>query len=223
MTRLEESTTEDAQDLEGSVLFVPLGSTEQHGPHLPLNTDSVIAEAWANGMAKAALTRVAVAPVLSYGASGEHQDFAGTLSIGTPALRLVLVEMVRSAAGRFARVVFVSGHAGNVEALSHARQQMVDEGHRVDVLVPIVPGGDAHAGHTETSLMLYLRADLVHMDRAETGNDRPSSDLMDAMREGGVIAVSANGVLGDPVDADAADGKSIMNRLIVDGVEQLGL
>src|SRR3712207_8629966 len=83
----------------GDLLVVPLGATEQHGPHLPLGTDTVIASALA-----ASLDAV-VAPALPYGSSGEHAGFPGTLSIGREALVHVLVELVRSCG--FARVLFV--------------------------------------------------------------------------------------------------------------------
>src|SRR4030081_1452778 len=80
----------------GPLLAVPLGSTEQHGPHLPLDTDTRIATALAAGLARRRDDGV-VAPALPYGASGEHAGFPGTLSVGTPALELLLVELVRSA------------------------------------------------------------------------------------------------------------------------------
>ena len=104
------------------VLLVPLGSTEQHGPHLPLDTDTRIAQAIANGAA--GQLEAVVAPALAYGASGEHAGFDGTLSIGTEALRLVLIELVRSAALTFGRIVLVNGHGGNHEATTHAVEQL---------------------------------------------------------------------------------------------------
>src|SRR5689334_2633361 len=90
------------------VIVVPLGATEQHGPHLPLGTDTTIACALASGLAAA--REVVVAPALPYGSSGEHAGFEGTLSIGQAALELVLIELVRSAASP---VLFVSAHGGN--------------------------------------------------------------------------------------------------------------
>src|SRR5438046_2074948 len=99
-------TWEEAEASNCATLLVPLGSTEQHGPHLPLSTDTDIATALANLLA-AARTNVVVAPALAYGSSGEHAGFPGTLSIGQAALEVVVIELVRSA-DVFAGVVLVS-------------------------------------------------------------------------------------------------------------------
>ena len=99
-----------------TVLAVPLGSLEQHGPHLPLDTDTRIAGAVAAGLA-ARCEGVTVAPAVPYGASGEHADFPGTLLVGHEVLADLLVELVRSARRSFAGVVFVNAHGGNEEAL----------------------------------------------------------------------------------------------------------
>jgi len=86
-------------------ILIPLGSTEQHGPHLPLDTDTRIASSVAEAVVNE-LTRgsrpddLLVAPAIAYGASGEHEGFPGTVSIGTEALKTVLVEYGRSACGR---------------------------------------------------------------------------------------------------------------------------
>src|SRR6266487_530072 len=93
-------------------LAVPVGSTEQHGPHLPLSTDTDIAVALADGLARRRPS-VVVAPSLVYGSSGEHADFAGTLSIGQAATELVLLELVRSASATFPRTLLISAHGGN--------------------------------------------------------------------------------------------------------------
>src|SRR5664279_1634130 len=90
----------------GDILLVPVGSTEQHGPHLPVTTDTDIAEAVAEGAAGRDAYLV-VAPALAYGSSGEHQGFAGTLSIGQEATELVLVEVGRSASISFGRTLLV--------------------------------------------------------------------------------------------------------------------
>src|ERR1700742_3068445 len=93
----------------GAGLAVPIGSTEQHGPHLPLSTDTDIAVALCGRLA-ASRDDVLVAPELAYGSSGEHAGYPGTLSIGQAALELVLLELVRSATDTFEHVLLVSAH-----------------------------------------------------------------------------------------------------------------
>ncbi|MGK0226914.1 MAG: mycofactocin system creatininase family protein [Thermoproteota archaeon] len=203
----------------GSLLLLPLGSTEQHGPHLSMDTDARIAEALARGAADA--TGATMAPVLPYGASGEHQGFAGTLSIGTDALHLVLVELVRSAASTFERVALVNGHGGNIDGVTRAVTQLRAEGHDVISWSPSLPGGDAHAGRIETSLMLRVSPDTVKLDAAEPGNTAPLRDIINDLRSGGIAAVSPNGVLGDPTGATAAEGEQLVATLVAQLVAAL--
>lgn len=194
-------------------LLVPLGATEQHGPHLPLSTDSTIAAALA--AAAAARTPGAfVAPVLPYGSSGEHQDFAGTLSIGAEATELVLVELGRSACETFARLLFVNAHGGNAAPLAAAVERLRFEGRDARAWSPRW-GGDAHAGRTETSSMLALDA-AVREGPAEAGNTAPLAELIDGLRAGGVGAVSPNGVLGDPSGASAEEGRTLLAAAVDD-------
>ncbi len=138
-----------------SILAVPLGSLEQHGPHLPLDTDSRVAAALATGLAARRLD-VAVAPVVAYGASGEHADFPGTLLVGHDVLADLIVELVRSARHSFSGVVLISAHGGNTDALTDVRRRTAEEGDAVVVWQATPKGGDAHAGRTETSLMLAI-------------------------------------------------------------------
>jgi creatinine amidohydrolase len=188
-----------------ATLLVPVGSTEQHGPHLPLDTDTRVAAAVAS---RAGGPELLVAPPIAYGASGEHEAFAGTVSIGHAALRLLLVELGRSAARWAGRLVFVNGHGGNVPTLVAAVTLLRYEG-RDAAWFPCAPGGDAHAGRTETSLVLALDPALVRPGAA-AGNPAPLAELLPAMRAGGVAAVSPNGVLGDPAGASAAEGERLL-------------
>ncbi|GAB2478206.1 mycofactocin biosynthesis peptidyl-dipeptidase MftE [Jatrophihabitans fulvus] len=221
MTLLADLSWPDVRDRAGAgaTLAVPLGSTEQHGPHLPLSTDADLA--WA--LCRALATQrhdVLVAPALPYGASGEHQAFAGTLSIGLDALEHVLVELGRSAGETFAHVLFVSAHGGNGEAVRRAVATLRDEGRDVALYEPRWTG-DPHAGHTETSLLLHLRPAAVDVERAERGDVRPLPEVLPLLREGGVAAVSPNGVLGDPTGANADSGAQVHDALVAALVAQV--
>ncbi len=198
----------------GAVLAIPVGSTEQHGPHLPLGTDSAVAVALTERLA-AARPDVLVAPLLPYGSAGEHAGFAGTLSIGTTVLEMVLVELGRSA-DAFAGVLFVSGHGGNAAPLAAAVATLRAEGRNVLAWAPRVPGGDAHAGRTETSLLLALAPGSVRLTAAEAGDLRPLASVIGELRRGGVAAVSGNGVLGDPTGATANEGERLLADLAAD-------
>ena len=197
------------------LVAVPLGSTEQHGPHLPRGTDNLVAEAVCRALA-ASRDDVVVAPTLPYGSAGEHAGFAGTLSIGAEGLALAVTELVRSA-DAFAGTVLVSGHGGNAEVLSNVVASLRSEGRRVTAWWPrLGPGADAHAGRTETSLVLALDAGSVRVERAEAGCTDPLPALWDRLRHEGVAAVSPNGVLGDPSGASADEGGGILAELVDD-------
>jgi len=195
------------------VLVVPLGSLEQHGPHLPLATDALIAAAVAERLV-ARRPGAGLAPVVPYGASGEHAHFAGTVSIGTAALRLLLVELFRDAGRDWPAVLVVNGHGGNADAVAQAVAVAREEGRRVAAVGLGAPGMDGHAGRAETSLLLHLAPHLVDLEHAGPGATAPLPELMPALRRNGVRAVSPSGVLGDPTGADAAEGEHLLARLL---------
>lgn len=204
--RLAELTwPEVAATASHSVLAVPVGSTEQHGPHLPFTVDTDIAVALAERLA-CARDWIVLAPPVPYGSSGEHAGFPGTLSIGREATELLLTELVRSA-DAFAAVALVSGHGGNAVPLRRAVARLRAEGRTVHFWEPSGDPADSHAGRAETSAMLALRPAAVHRDRAAAGERRPLSALLPALRRSGLRAVTPNGVLGDPAGAGAADGQ----------------
>lgn len=206
------------------MVVIPVGSTEQHGPHLPLDTDTRIASA----VAREVLTRLdqhapddrpasseyLLAPAIAYGASGEHEAFPGTISIGGEALEHLLLEFGRSATNWAGRLVFVNGHGGNVGALAAAVRHLRAEGRDAAWCSCSVLGGDAHAGHTETSVLLYISPSDVRIELSRPGNSAPLAELLPSMRRGGVAAVSEVGVLGDPTTATEADGARLFEEMV---------
>ena len=215
MTNLPELRWTDVDRATRRILLVPLGSLEQHGPHLPLDTDTRIAVAVARGAARGR-NGVAVAPPLAFGSSGEHAAFAGTLSIGTRVLCELLVELGRDASRDWDALLFVNGHGGNVDAVRAAVARLRSEGRRCEAFSVSSASGDAHAGMTETSLLLHLDPGVVRPELAEPGERRPVAELMDRLRVEGVRPVSPNGVLGDPRGATAADGRRLLDELIAE-------
>lgn len=216
-SELGNSTSRQLQSTSPA-LVVPVGSTEQHGPHLPLDTDTRIAtavsRAVADGLADRDESKWVVAPAIGYGASGEHEEFSGTVSIGTSALRLLLVEFGRSASRWAPRIVFVNGHGGNVEALAAAAALLRYEGRDVGWCSCNAENADAHAGHTETSVLLHISPGDVRVDERVPGNSAPLAQLLPAMRQGGVAAVSEVGVLGDPTTATSQEGARIFAEMV---------
>lgn len=218
---LGSRTTFDLAPFGEMIVLVPVGSCEQHGPHLPLDTDTRIAQALAIAVCDDTVEgsgRV-VAPAVAIGASGEHAGFPGTLSIGTAVLTDVLIELARSAlpgtGPRAGAVVFVNGHGGNRDALVDAVACLRAEGRPVGAWAPSWPGGDAHAGFVETSVLLHLAPDVVRAQRPR-GATEPLDELLPRLRDGGVAAVADNGVLGDATDATAAQGRRIFETWVHD-------
>lgn len=207
---------------EHLLVVVPLGSVEQHGPHLPLDTDSRVAEAVAAAVV-AATPQALLAPTVGYGASGEHEGFPGTVSLGTEALIHLLVELGRSL-GRWAqRILLVNGHGGNTEALTSAVQLLRREWCEIawwscdlgaDVVNTSAGSADSHAGRVETSLILHLSPDSVDTAAAEAGNRAPIEELLPRIRASSVAELSSNGVLGDPAGSSAGEGAMLLADMV---------
>jgi mycofactocin precursor peptide peptidase len=236
--RLAAAHWPDVETGARRLLVVPVGSLEQHGAHLPLDTDTRIAAAVAERacavLAAAGRADVGLAPAIAIGASGEHADFPGTLSVGHVALSAMLVELGRHAALHWPVMLLVNGHGGNAGAIGDALRKLRAEGRdchvwhagvRPAMLAALRQGHgasapaavpDAHAGRAETSIMLALAPEDVRLDVAVAGETRPLPEIMANLRAHGVRQVSPNGVLGDPAGASAAEGAALLDLLVAD-------
>ncbi|MEU6353135.1 creatininase family protein [Streptomyces sp. NPDC047072] len=230
-----------------SVLVLPIGSTEQHGPHLPLNTDTVIADRFAQMLVGRYGDHhdLWALPALPYGLSPEHAWAAGAVSLNiatfSSLVDTVVGQYVSATAAR--RLLIVNGHGGNrgvLETLAHELQQT----HAIVVCVihPVSLAPEAtdselpeiHAGVRETSMMLALAPDTVHLDRIpadyalDPGRRREEIERL-VLRRGttwpwssGDPAISSLGVIGgDPRRASAAAGHSIIESALEAGAEVL--
>ena len=232
------SWTEIAElpDRENTVIVLPTGATEQHGPHLPCAVDSVISA----GVVGHALARLpasvpayAMAPI-TYGKSEEHLHFPGTMTLSGETLLATMNEIGESVyrAG-FRKLLIVNGHGGQPQVMEMAARELrLRHGDFIVVpsftwRVPHVAGQylserekklAMHAGHAETALMLALAPDTVRMDRAVTNYppEFPSTLLSPDGRP--ACAWSArdfgpSGIIGDPLPATAVQGQAILDSL----------
>lgn len=198
------------------ILILPLGSWEQHGPHLPLDTDSVIiSHVIDESLAHPSIGshQFLCAPLLPITASDEHAGFAGGLSTGTEALVSAVVAICRSASEWSAGTIIANGHGGNFDALQHISSALTFEEilHSVWSL-PSYVNGDMHAGHTETSLMMHIAPQLVRTEHiAEL---EPTQATVNDLRTKGVHGVSTSGVIGNPRTATPDHGKLVLNLYV---------
>jgi creatinine amidohydrolase len=228
-----------ALDRERTVAVLPTAAMEQHGPHLPLDTDTFLCTRVAEAAAAHAEAGgpVLVAPTLAYGSSAHHMAFAGTLTL-TAATFLASIREICSSlvAHGWRRLLVLNGHGGNSALAREAVQQ-------VAVDAPVVaaaadywalvretaaevrdspPGGMAHACEFETSLMLYLRPESVRSEliRREIPAPRFPSERLDLVSPGPVAAgwqtdeLSSSGVLGAPDLATAEKGRRLFEACV---------
>ncbi len=218
---------------EVDVALLPVGSIEQHGPHLPLDTDAFDAEYLARAVAmRCSDPKPVVLPLIPYGVSYHHEDFSGTISVSNETLSQLVYEIGLSAAKHgVTKLVIINGHGGNDPALNYAAQKInrdarifacVDTGEtsEVDVYSMVDTPNDVHAGEIETSTSLALRADLVKMDRAVKHVPRFSSGYLDFTSKRAISwyaftnRISDSGIMGDPTKATAEKGKKIWEVMI---------
>lgn len=234
--RLEEMTTAQARASveRGAIVLLPVGALEQHGPALPLGTDTVRAEAVVSRVAAELGDAVVVGPTVPVGVSPHHLAFTGTISLRPATFVTVLREYLESIAGHgWRRVLVVTGHGGNNAALGVLAQEVLRELPELELAwTPVTAVASdhvaamdtsevhGHCGEAETAQMLHVAPDLVRTDLLEPGTTR--LDELDALshlartHKSPALALpydrlSANGVLGDPRRATADDGRVIID------------
>jgi creatinine amidohydrolase len=242
--RLEELTWEEAAGRLAAdpdlVIMLPVGSTEQHGPHLPLGTDSINVD---HLCAEAAgrLDGVLMAPCVSYGIAHNHIDFQGTVTLEPETLIQLTLDILRSLYSHgFRRFLIVNGHGGNNDTLDvaaiKARKEMGDAviGHcysgalaRTGAAAVSESGIQYHADEAETSKTLAVRPDLVRLDKAKRDVSpafdayyhryyAPGGDMTGLVSYGlpPTICLSQSGVMGDAGVANAEKGAHIVESYL---------
>ncbi|ERG96817.1 creatininase family protein [Haloquadratum walsbyi] len=220
---IEDETWTDLETIDTNLGLVPIGSTEQHGPHAPLGTDMFDAESIASNAAEEYSDSVMVAPSIPVGIAEEHRNFTGTLWTDEMTFRQYVRDIVNSLASHgWNHVVIVNGHGGNIPALKAVTAQIIR--HDNAYAVPFTwfeAIGDhtssmGHAGPIETSLLEHTRPESVHTDRLTEA----ATDATDGWGDwqGKVnLAVDSNeftdnGVVGDPREASAELGAELLDK-----------
>jgi len=211
---------------EESLALVPLGSTEQHGPHLPEGTDHLIAEALAREAAER--TGYLCTPTVNIGVSPHHRQFHGTMWVDPPAFR----DYVESFSENLAyhgidRILYVNAHGGNVEHLREVGRRLheAETAYAIewmwndsipDLVDDLFEHNGPHGGPKETAMIQHIAGDLVHDDRLTAARDGGLAefDYGDGRVHGArtffdAIDNTDNGVLGDQTDATAEKGKRL--------------
>ena len=218
-----------------AIVIIPVASLEQHGPHLPVEVDTILGETVAARTAEKVLSRgqpVLVLPVIWTGLSEHHMSFGGTITLDNAAFFAVVEGVVRSVLRHgFRRIVLLNAHGGNENAL---RTLVDDLTPRLGVpivqftywyaaAVPIAKiletqGGLSHACEAETSMMMAVHPDLVAIDRIPLAKANTTPDLADIAGGGvhmwrSVGSRSSSGVLGNPHAATASKGEALFDAI----------
>jgi creatinine amidohydrolase len=209
-----------------STVLVAVGSNEQHGPHLPTGTDSLIGDMLVDEAARR-VGKVLVAPTIRVGASEHHMAYPGTITLREEVLEEIIVDYCRSLSRHgFKTILVIPTHGGNIETVARTAKRLQreslsanavslsDESSYLSAVVEvsaklgITPGeAGTHAGHMETSIVLAVHPDIVDMDKATRGLVDMGYDTSDKLHEMGMHQLSPIGILGDATNSTAEAGK----------------
>ncbi len=227
-----------------SIIVLPTGAVEHHGPHLPLATDLLMADALSHRVVDAAVATgidAWILPPLAFTKSNEHHWAPGTVWLGWETLMKTVMDIGRSVANTPAKtLVFYNGHGGNIALLQVALRELhIEFGLRTFLMGGTVLAGDGvdgpdergfgiHGGHGETSMVMALRPDLVDLSLTERWVPDAIAEFDHVKFNGGPVSFGwqsndfgPSGVIGDPTRANAAWGDELIRRSVVSGVEAL--
>jgi creatinine amidohydrolase len=213
-----------------TLVVAPIAACEQHGPHLPVITDTILATAVVEGVERALADRVLLLPTLWLGASDHHLPFGGTLTASLSVYESMLVELLTPLLGSgFRRLLVLNGHGGNIDPLRVALRRL-DRAYPRAVLTgaaywdlaareiarlcegPLKEAG--HACEVETSLMLHLRPDLVRRDLIRDDPATTPATLAGLTWARDFGRKTDHGVVGHPESADAERGGRMLTAIV---------
>ncbi len=226
------------------VVILSVSATEDHGPHMPLDTDTVLGMAVAEGAAEKAPNDIFVMPSIPYGFNEHHKDFPGVIWVGPETLISFITDITKSLAHHgFRRILLLNSHGSNHPVLDLAARKTVIESEvicvsasywnlisdRINELRKSEIGGIAHAGELEASIYMHLHPELVELDKAEKQilHDPDSQFFNLDLAAGGSSAslmhwwsaISPDGTMGDPTLADPETGRQFLEAAIDATVE----
>lgn len=213
--------------------ILPVGATEQHGPHLPIGTDKFLAEFVSEKLAEK--INAVIFPTFNFGYSWVWKDLPGTMTLSQETFKKVLYELIVSMIGQgFKKIIIVNGHDSNNKAIRYVQREIYDVYPNIQVLMMFYPGmsnlyakymesptwgGMFHADEWETSLMLAAKQELVQMDKAVC--EYPEKPILYGLDASSLSTISKSGVYGDATKASKEKGEAIIEELINNIVEIL--
>ncbi|WBU58935.1 creatininase family protein [Paracoccus albus] len=247
-TEYGQLTWQEIRDADKDrVVILNVSATEDHGPHMPLDTDTVIGMAIARGVAERIPDQVLVMPPVPYGFNEHHKDFPGVIWIQPETLIAFITDITESLAHHgFRRVLLLNSHGSNHAVLDLAARKTVIRSNIICVSASwwnLIPdqigkirrsetGGIAHAGEMETAVYMHLHPELVDLSKAETRNTHdPDSRFFNldlAAGGGGAMLmrwwsdISPDGTMGDPTVATPETGKQFLDAAITRCAELIG-
>lgn len=225
---VEELTRFELKELinDNCYAILPVGATEQHGPHLPIGTDKYLAEYVSKKLSER--IESVIFPTYNFGYSWVWKDLPGTLTLSQETFKKVLYELIVSMIGQgFKKIIIVNGHDSNNKAIRYVQREIYDQYPNIKVLMMFYPGmkelyskymesptwdGMFHADEWETSLMLAAKEHLVEMDKAVC--EYPEKPNLYGLDASSLSTISKSGVYGDATKATKDKGEKIIEGTI---------